>query len=63
MSKAVKERKELKRNTGNGIEVRRRFSLIDAKVEAQRKADPSYDVRRELQLNSFTKSLGGIYDL
>lgn len=48
MSKAVKERKYLKRHTNNGIEVRRRMEQVERKYQAQLKADPVIEMRRAL---------------
>lgn len=63
MSKAVKERKYLKRATGNGIEVRRRLSQIEAKktVEMKREGEVMYNVRQQLMKRQLTVNLGGIY--
>lgn len=63
MSKAVKDRKKLKRQTGNGIEVRRTLARIDAKVEAQRKLEGAqqYDLRQKLQKMQLTVNYGRLY--
>jgi len=64
MSKAVKERKYLKRHTGNGIEVQRKFKQIDNKVEAQRKAEGvfAYNLRQQMAKRQLSVNYGKLYE-
>lgn len=63
MSKAVKDRKKLKRQTGNGIEVRRTLACIDAKISAQRNLEGAqrYDLRMKMQRLQLTANYGRLY--